>query len=228
MMSMRFASQAPVDAVEVQRAWRSWVLQNGFRDLAETVGAMLEVVQQILCIWDLKETVDDGHRIPVEAWNEHFPQRHGRFHAMGLPAKLDFLAKNYQFRVAENFQAYVRSINAVRNCLVHRQGLAGEKDVDENGELTLSWEALVLLDSGPEGTREVAKGDMIPGGHKISMAPRSYSRTFMLGDAIDFEAVEFAGIAWTIHRLGRVVASDLIRYGQERGIVFESAHAEEE
>lgn len=95
----------------------------------------------------------------------------------------------------------ILSINQVRNCLVHRHGTVGEKDIKNSptNDLRLKWNSLKFLTkiNGQltEITYEMRKDGMTAYGLTIQTIRNE--KIFKLGDKIFFDINEFNGIAYT-------------------------------
>src|SRR5215213_9112239 len=129
---------------EAKNAWQSWVLRNGFRDIAEALGWLLEEAQSVLASWEVV-FLQKTKAVQGEDWNEIIVHRGQQFHRRTLPQKIEFLEKQYSFILNPSLVRQALTINAARNCLTHRNGIVSQLDIDSSGSLTLDWNALVLL-----------------------------------------------------------------------------------
>lgn len=95
----------------------------------------------------------------------------------------------------------VLSINQVRNCLVHRHGTVGEKDIKNSptSDLQLKWNSLKfwtkINGQQTEITYNLRKNGIIADG--LSLESIKNVKAFKLGDKISFDINEFNGIAYT-------------------------------
>ncbi|MET0333159.1 MAG: hypothetical protein ABW190_02730, partial [Rhizobacter sp.] len=132
----------PWSVDEAKPEWTKWILANGFREVAEATAGTLEEAQSVLAVWSVITPDGQSTRIKADEWNLRVAKRAEQFHRRTLPQKLEFLANHYDFNLAADFISEAMSVNAARNCLVHRGGVVNSVDADESGVLVLRWRAL--------------------------------------------------------------------------------------
>jgi hypothetical protein len=216
-----FDDQNPWSVAEAQTQWRSWVLTNGFRDVAEIIASTLEEVQLVLAMWSIADP-SGGRRVKQETWNDTIVRRQAQFHRRTLPQKLEFLQNRYGFSLPTDYVAEVMSINAARNCFVHRMGQVSEPDLGPTGALTLKWRHLkaVIVDNDNETDLILpytAQKDTLLG---IKVASRE--RVFEVGQTLELTLQDFSEISWTIFEFARRCAADLETYGRTKGFSFKT------
>ena len=118
----------------------------------------------------------------------------GAFEKAGLDTKLRVLASN--FGISSGFDEALASLYPVRNCLVHRLGIVGKKDVAK-GDLILRFHAPRIFVDTPSGEIDMkqelknAKAIECPAGGAVKMTPfMLYERQFQLGQVIDLSPHE--------------------------------------
>jgi hypothetical protein len=98
-------------------------------------------------------------------------------------------------------KAEILSINQVRNCLVHRHGTVGEKDIKNSptGDLQLKWRSLKfrtkINGEHTEITYDMRKNGLIL--NNLSIETINNVKAFKQGDKISFDMNEINGIAHT-------------------------------
>lgn len=225
---MRYNKEHPVPLDEVRRYWRTWVLRGGFRDVAETLATTLEETHRILALWSIlpKESPQGGSVkwAVVAQMNKDV----AAFHTKNLPDKLATLAKQYAFAFPDSTKAQLLSINAARNCLVHRSGTISEKDLDSGTQtFTLRWKAYCpyIKDSTGERPMVLPFTTSETDETHLILKTEEKVKVFNFGEALELASEEFSWIAWTqldasqwaarrLEEIGRAQGLDI----QERGI----------
>src|SRR5262245_13888171 len=153
-----------------------WNLRNAFRDGIESIGSFLDECRIVLALCTRLAngvTVGDFDRIAgAEA---------RRFHRMGLPEKLARLKQD--FNVVSSLAVHVMTVNAVRNCLVHRGGITSMQDVSE-GALKLCWRVMQLY-SEKDGQTVVFDGTNVGlENAPILLRAVDHEKSFQLGERV--------------------------------------------
>ncbi len=143
------------DRERAQKEYSKWVLINGFRDVTEGTGLFLESVHQILSYWGLGIRMKDEGPLTGEHWNEMIVKGGRHFHGLGFPDKVDHLSKKHKLVLNEALTSEVLSINATRNCLVHRGGVVSDRDVNCEDGLKTRWMKLTLVIQNEDGQKEI-------------------------------------------------------------------------
>jgi len=200
--------------------WEYWILRNGFRDIAEATSGLLEEIQRVLSYWQLSFLQAERGELLGNDWNEMVVKRSRQFHKRTLPQKFDFLEKHYHFTVDPDLLRQVLSINAARNCFVHRNGFVGSEDAESSGFLDLEWSALVAIAIIDGQEQEIRPPQLFEGGTRIGAATRPRSKQIPIGGSLEVNATEFAQMGWTLFIFSQSCAHRLEAYGRERGIEF--------
>lgn len=217
----QFDSSNPWTIEQATAAWRHWVLRNGFRDVAEAISGLLEEVQEVLSHWQLMK-LQQEHVLCGEDWNEIVVNRGSKFHRLGLPDKIEFLKKEYGLNLDETLVQQVLSINAARNCLVHRGGIVSTQDARDGDQLKIEWSALLILimENGVE--KEIEPPYLVKAGSQLGIATRHRTKSIAVGQSITVTAKEFSQICWTLFLFAMAWAQALEAHGKAQGIQFKS------
>jgi hypothetical protein len=224
-MLVRFNSGLIWSNEEAHEAWKQWIVKNGFRDISELVSSVMEEAHAILSFYALLDKQLAGEQLLSEELAKR-DKDIAKFHRSSLSDKLDWLLGQPSFSVSAEKQEEVRSITAARNCIAHRGGVVGPKDVTENGKLVVKWLAVDLaLKNGDvevpfEIPKRVEKGDVL-----VSRVVRR-TKEFSVGDRVIFDEKEFSEIAFTIVAFAQAIAGSLQASGEARGLEFKSPAAE--
>lgn len=142
--------------LERREAFKNWVLGKGFQDLARGVRAtleegllflkMLQMPSGVMTTWGAVEA--DIAEIRATAAKLNFPTLMSQVNA-GLKEPMAF-------------EAEFQSLQKVRNCLEHRGGRVGPKDVDpDTGKLALTFPRLKAFYLRGEEEVELVVGEAI-------------------------------------------------------------------
>jgi hypothetical protein len=93
------------------------------------------------------------------------------------------------------FTPEMQSLQDVRNCLEHRGGVVGEKDLDAAGKLRLVLPTLVPFANEETGAVELHAGYYAKKNTEIVVKRISREREYALGERFAFTAQEFSEIA---------------------------------
>lgn len=207
---LRFQIRGPEMTSDQRREmYQNWLLAKGFQDLARGVRQSLEeaaVYINLLSSGPLKirssatlEEIIEPIRDPIEKLN--FPDLMSRVNA-GLTARLDF-------------EVEFRSMQRVRNCLEHREGVVRRRDLDAGtSTLTLSFPRLKVFYMRGEEEVELARDERVDaqdGQPDVQILARIVprSKTYALGDRVTFTTDEFTEIARACSFFGRELAEKL-------------------
>jgi hypothetical protein len=213
-LGFQVASSANMTIAEVQQTWRGWILANGFRDISELLGESLEIAHTILA----RASALRANRRQTKLTDDSDAAAASRFHSSGFPTKLDFLSTEFGFSIPSNFRVYGLSINAVRNCLVHRNGLVQGRDLKGAEALVLHWQPLKIIVVGKDGEREIKLGQIVGKGEKVGLVNRRQNKKFAINARIELTPDEFSEVAWTVSRFAAVVDSAIEAYAEQNGM----------
>jgi hypothetical protein len=176
---------------ERRSAYKDWLLAKAFHDLAKGIRLSLEEAyiyvelpkHQGSTTWGkLQERIAN---VKKRANDLPFPDLMRTVNE-GLTSKL-------------HFEQEFLSLQKARNCLEHRNGVVGERDIDKNTRdltLALPWVKIFYMKDGAE--TELAIGDKFEKDTEIFMSPKRVTEVdrFKLGDRISFTPEKFERIAY--------------------------------
>jgi hypothetical protein len=186
---LRFEPARSID--ERRSAYKDWLLAKAFHDLAKGIRLSLEEAyfyvelpkHQGSMTWGkLQECIAN---VKKRASDLRFPDLM-RIVNEGLTSKL-------------HFEQEFLSLQKARNCLEHRNGVVGERDIDKDTRdliLALPWIKIFHMKDGVE--TELAIGDKFENDTEILMSPKRVTEVarFKLGDRISFTPEKFERIAY--------------------------------
>lgn len=224
MPGVRFAhtfdADNPWTLEQARDSWNLWVLKNGFRDVAETIGGALEEVQKVLAIWALHPKMRNGKPLSRSDYDNAVIISADKFHHKPLPQKFKSFKDEYGFKLQSEYQRQLLSLNAARNCLVHREGRIGSDDVKDAKALVVEWYAMALFVADANGEREIQlpyRYENADATHHLKRVLRS--KEFPLGSQLTVSAQEFEEITWSLFLFAHSTAEQMSKYAIEKGIM---------
>jgi hypothetical protein len=222
-ISLSFGGLAwPIE--EAREGFTQWILGNSLRDAAEAISGFLEETRTVLAMWQLGIR-NRSEVITGADWHEATVSQRRRFHRLGLPDKIKNLQETYSLVLDSDLVRHLLSINAARNCLVHRRGIVQEQDINEDGAMRVSWRRLALVIRSADGEREGFVGVIVNVGESVCVSNRDESKPFPLGTAISFSVQEFADVCWSLVLFGTSTTKLIEDWASERGIELQMPQA---
>lgn len=199
---------------EQRSLFQNWLLAKGFQDLARGVREMLEEAAFYLTMTEFNLGVTTADQVDAHIANArttaqklNFPQLLNRVNgSLGKPIM---------------FISEYLSLQKVRNCLEHRNGLVAAQDVDPaSGYLTLSFPRLQAFYMKGEEEVEVVPGEVIDtpeteypsktvDGIQIMIRRVARSCDYAIGERIHITEADFAEIAMACHLFADDLTSKL-------------------
>jgi hypothetical protein len=196
-----------------------WVLANGFRDAIEAVSGCLEEANQVLSFWQLVKDSPEK-QVKISDWNEKIVGNNKRFHRLGLPDKLDHLRDAHGINLNDKISSHLLSANVARNCLVHREGIVTERDINkEDNTLEVSWRKIFVFLEQREERTPLYSGQYIEEGTSISINFEDDRKNFNLGERIVLSPQEFIDCCWSLSLFGEELIKQVNTWGIENGFI---------
>jgi len=219
-LKMTYAPNLKYDSEEVKKQYSTWIVTNGFRDSIESVSAFLESAHQVLSFWTLGGNRNQPTKeIKISDWNEIVVKGTRKFHRLGFPDKLEHIKKGHEINLDENIHSQLISINAARNCFVHRHGIVSDFDINANNQLEVNWTSLQLVLTNEDGEKEAVLGEAAEKDSMLVIRSIRETKSFEKGSPVEFSAKEFSDITWTFFLFGEDLVTKLNAYGLQRGYV---------
>lgn len=199
---------------ERRETYQNWILSKGFQDLARGVRETLE--EAIFYLAMVKREPGLTTWSAIEAEMAEIRSIAGGF---AFPKLLEEVNAGLTEQMA--FDAEFLSLQKARNCLEHRGGRVGARDVDAStGTMTLSFPRLRMFYRRGDEEIEIAPGEAIDThspdnpfgkdeGVPISMNRVTRSREYALGEPVVIGASDFYEIAMACHLFASDVAAKL-------------------
>jgi hypothetical protein len=199
--ALHFNFTDEVPAEKRKAAYTHWLLSKGFQDLARGTKQMLEEAY----FYNGMVARAGGLRTSAEL---HAAEQELRADAsnMKFPQLLDEINKRLASPL--HYEREFLSLQQVRNCLEHRDGIVQERDVDPATRvLHLRLPRLRLFYEDEGRQIELGRGSQVEKDTEVMAGVVVEEREFKLGERVTFNADEFHDIGigcWTI-------ANDLVQ-----------------
>jgi hypothetical protein len=218
-MTVTFDARLQWDAVEAAARRDAWLLANAIRDCIESLSVFLESARRVLAVFALLESRVDG-RISVEKYNNALVERDHYFHEFDLPTKIAHFDKVYGVTIDPTLADQMLSINRARNCLVHRGGVVGPKDLKGINIFKIKWRKWNLVFVGEDGIEKPLRFDepMGSAGH-IVIRVEDTERLFAVGERLGFTIDDLVSICWGLFLFGEHVVQAISADGVKRGFL---------
>lgn len=194
-------------------AFHQWIISNGLRELVETFATFLDQVHKVcLFIARSKGKVSDSER---KAYGREFEKK-------GLENKLNSLRRG--FSVFTSREKYFNSINKARNCITHRQGKVGPKDLKDQDAFRLVWLGLEVYAETPSGEKHSLmppfprEGIILEGGGKVKVSVIERVTEYKLGDTIAFSPNDLGEICLLFLMATDDISKSALEYVKNMGI----------
>jgi hypothetical protein len=203
----------PLPAVRV--AARDSMVLHCLRDAVEVAASFLEDVRQAAAFFELSKRRD----ILGSDLNRVFSESQ-RFHRLGLPNKIESLRAKYS--IMASFDTHVLSLNAARNCIVHRGAIVAPEDVGPDNKLTIQFAEVQVHVVGPEGETTVRGLGAIPvaGGSTLRIGIGPKSKTFTVGARVQLEYEELMGALFSHIQYVNQMIRSLETFAESLGTTF--------
>lgn len=174
---------------ERRETFRNWILSKGFQDLARAIRETLEEA-----IFYIEMTKLDAGKTTWGKFQAHMAKIRASANRPPFPALMEEVNCGLTERMS--FDVEFQSLQKVRNCLEHRGGRVGQKDLDpETGVMTLSFPRLKVFYGKGEEEAEVYEGQFFEKGAEIYIRRDTRSRTYALNEPVIISTSEFFEVA---------------------------------
>jgi hypothetical protein len=223
VIATTFASNLAWTTEEASEHHKIWALSNGLRDTVEGLSNFLESAHHVLSTWALADCQNEDGCLKASAWDEEIINGGKAFHRLGFPDKLSHITASHGVTLDETLARQVVSINTARNCLVHRGGVVGERDKNDERGLTVEWRKLSMFLQDEDGEYDFVIGGVTRKESWLCMRSVDYRKSFNIGERISFTTQEFADITWGFFVFGSDLVQRIGRVGVSKGFVTPSA-----
>jgi hypothetical protein len=206
---------------QLKNEFNKWILEKGFNDSIENVSYFLETTHKILSYWEIMALQNGKGIVSGADWNRIIKIGEKKYQKLFIPEKLSHLVNEHKLVLQDNLVSHLLSINSARNCLVHRKGIVGERDINTLDGLEVKWFRLGVWINKGEGEAEYLHGEpkMVNTGDVISVGNTTVVKVFKLGESVAFTSQEFVDITWGIYIFGVDVINKVGQFGILNGYI---------
>lgn len=213
----------PQSTPDTREELKRWVLTCGVCEAMEALELFTESIRFFAGIFSRLES--GKIEIPAsittkEDLKESLRAREiKRFRRLPWGKRLDELRELFQFQTP--FESMLLSIQALRNCLTHRQGKVTQYDANEGSSdtLRLQYEEIgIFYGKSEDDERRAGRDTLIEGGSSVYVKTVRAEKLFRIGTEITLTAQEFIYVAQTIWNIGISIVKELIAYGERAGV----------
>lgn len=208
-----YASRVRWSQKEATERHSTWAISNGFRDAVEGVSSFLESAHRVATVWKL--VAGNGGKVKVAEFNREMEGK--AFHRLGLPDKLEHLKKEHDVPFDAVLERQLVSVNTARNCLVHRQGIVGDRDVNLENKMRVEWRRLHYFVRDEDGDHELVLNKALEKDGTVCLKVIDEFKEFALGERVVFTTQEFANTAWGLFSFGSELVASLGKMGPRSG-----------
>ncbi len=193
----------------------NWLIRSFLKDAIELTNTFLEECRAICALYRLHALAP----ATGEDFNRIFDEERKRFNRLGLPDKLKELSG--EFEVSSPLESHILSINRARNCLVHRLGIVTDRDIDDTGELVITWRTTQFSATNPDGSQRIIldkPGMLVQEGWTIKVSILDQKKSFKLGDTIKLTYDELYNSVMTFFVFATSIVKSIEEYSAKLGI----------
>jgi hypothetical protein len=191
-----------IDFESRKQLYKHWLIKKGFEDLIKGINfALIEASFYI----DIYNGVSNLR--PDQNLTELLRNSSKKARKKHLPTLLDqinpYLQKSPEYEKYKKYEKYIRSMNNTRNCLVHRNGVVHEEDINYSpNSLKIEWEALKICCRMSGKEVELNKGTVLEQGGEIYLKSQAKSICFKIGEKINLDYKQFNELIITCINFG--------------------------
>ncbi len=192
--------QTPIGNLTIEQSkqnFKHWILKKGFEDL---ISALTELLISFSYIIDLNEKIQKNNKLTLEKFKELIFEPNDSNSIKNFP----FLIKKVESSLKQplKFKSEVETINRVRRCLVHRNGVVRPTDFNTENGLELKWWFWEMKLTNDGQTKTLERFDVITSKTKMEMSEIPKTKLFAENQRVEFSYQEFNEFALFCQRFG--------------------------
>ncbi len=200
----------PIDEVnKIKIEFKDWIISNGFQEFLGSFEVFLDNIHFVyLNVLTSKK----------ELTKEKATEQHKRFKMKGVIKKLMALEKKLTFN--SKFFGHIKTINIVRNCLIHRRGIVEKKYLNDNSYLKLTWVGMEVYIQKYDNSKiyvfppnKCSKEEKkVEKGEQIKIHFKNRVKRFSLGELIKLNTIEISEILMMMSDATNEIVAQIIEY----------------
>ena len=192
--------QTPIGKLTLDQSkenFKHWILKKGFEDL---ISALTELLISFSYIIDLNQKIQKNNKLTLKKFRELIFEPNDSNSTKNFP---DLIKKvENSLNQPLKFKTEVETINRVRRCLVHRNGVVRPTDFNTKNGLELKWWFWEMKLTNNGQTKKMERFDIITSETKMEMSDIPKNKFFTENQRIEFNYQEFNELALFCQRFG--------------------------
>ena len=192
--------QKPIANLSLDKSkenFKNWILKKGFEDL---ISALTELLISFSYIIDLNNKIQKNNKLTLDKFKELILEPNDSNSSKDFPT----LIKKVENSLIKplKFKKEIETINRVRRCLVHRNGIVRPKDFNTESGLELKWWFWEFKLTNNGNTKNLERFDIITSETKMEMNEIPKTKFFAENQRIEFDYQVFNELALFCQRFG--------------------------
>lgn len=193
-------THAPIGELTIEQSktnFKNWILKKGFEDL---ISALTELLISFSFIIDLNEKIKANKTTTLQKFKELIFETNDDNSKKDFPKLIDKVSASLKEPL--KYVEEVKSINRVRRCLVHRNGIVRPLDFNVENGLELKWwfYEMNLIENGKKKSLE--RFDIITAYSEMEMNEIQKSKNYKENDRVNFDFQEFNELTLFCQKFG--------------------------
>ncbi|MBP0905232.1 hypothetical protein ACFSKN_11355 [Mariniflexile gromovii] len=192
--------QTPIGNLTLEQSkenFKYWILKKGFEDL---ISALTELLISFSHIIDLNEKIQKNNKLTLEKFKELIFEPNDSNSTKNFPSLIKKVESSLKYPL--KFKSEVETINRVRRCLAHRNGIVRPTDFNTENGLKLKWWFWEMKLTNEGQTKILERFDIITSETKMEMNEIPKTKLFTENQRIEFNYQEFNELALFCQRFG--------------------------
>lgn len=193
-------THAPIGKLNIEQSrenFKIWILKKGFEDL---ISALTELLISFSSIIDLNEKIKLMKVTTPQKFVELICEPNDENSKKDFPKLIDKV--NAYLKEPLKYNEEVKSINRVRRCLVHRNGVVRPLDFNIENGLELKWWFYEICLIENEKKKSIERFDIMTDDMKMEMTEIQKSKTYKENDRVSFDFQEFNELVHFCQKFG--------------------------
>lgn len=168
--------------------YKQWILKNGFEEIHNCIRITLE---RLYVYKEIEVKLNANPSVNITYLENELKLKANKFNFPDL-------TKNINIRFSEplQYQKNIETINNARNCFVHRNGIVGSKDFNNNAKdkLIITGNRFKMFFKKGEDETPAEFGKPGPENAALMLGAEEFNIEFELGNSIDISLKQFIDI----------------------------------
>ncbi|WP_417559018.1 hypothetical protein [Mesoflavibacter zeaxanthinifaciens] len=193
-------TQTPIGKLTLDQSkqnFKHWILKKGFEDL---ISALTELLISFSHIIDLNEKIQKNNKLTLKQFKELIFEPNDSNSTKNFPSLIKKVESSLKQPL--KFKSEVETINRVRRCLVHRNGVVRPTDFNAENGLELKWWFWEFKLTNNGETKNLERFDLITSETEMKMNEIPKSKLFNENQRIEFNYQEFNELTLFCQRFG--------------------------